>query len=52
MLCAGHNDVWIIEEKFEIFSFVCKRAQFPRDQEIDVTLVQITVQCSVPVFTR
>ena len=44
MVCTGHNYVGIFEEKFEAFSFVRKRAQFSRDQEINVTLVQITMQ--------
>src|SRR5262249_35469468 len=45
ILGARHHDVRVVVEIFEAEFLICKEAQSPDGQEIDVTLAQFTAQC-------
>ena len=44
ILHARHNDVRVLVEDFDAKLLICDRAECPCDQEINVTLAQLTVQ--------
>src|SRR5947207_9333748 len=43
-LRAGRNNTGVLKKKLEVELLVCDGTEFPRDQEIDVTLAQFFVQ--------
>jgi hypothetical protein len=47
-LCAGHDDILVIKQKFEFKPLVNEGAPSRGDEEIDVTLAQLTMQRPEP----